>query len=109
MKARLATHVWTSALLKRAANAGVFATVLRRGDPVAGAVILIARAPSGCVAAWSRTTMGDGAAWTAAVEAQPGDEQAIDDYLARQARYDPDLWIIELVTGDIQPFIAELS
>lgn len=107
--ARLATHVWVGALLRRVQAVGAFGTVLRRGDPVSGAVILVARAPGGNVAAWSRAVMGASAAWTVAMEAAREDEARIDEYLARQAHYDPDLWVVELVTQEIQPFIAELS
>lgn len=105
MTARLATNVWVSAMLRRADAAGVAGVVARRGDPVAGAVVLVARARDGRLAAWSRAQTGAEAAWTVALEAEADDEARLDEYLARQARYDPDLWVVELVTGEIQPFI----
>ena len=106
MNARLATSVWVNALVRRASAEGVYATVARRGDPIAGAVILIERRRDGRLTAWSRVT-GIADAWTRALEAD--EEQPIQDYLDRQARYDPDLWVVELVTQEIQPFIAEPS
>jgi len=107
---RLATSIWVSALLRRADAAGVFGAVLRRGDPVAGAVILVARAPDGRAQAWTRVAQGGSAAqWALAIEASAGDGAKLDEYLARQARYDPDVWAVELVTEQIQPFVAEPS
>lgn len=106
MTARLATNIWVSALLRRADAAGVAGVVARRGDPVAGAIILVARARDGRLAAWSRAQTGAEATWTVALETAADGESRLDEYLSRQARYDPDLWIIELATGEIEPFIA---
>ncbi len=106
---RLATYMWVGALMRRAEAAGAFATVLRKGDPVAGAVILIARARDGRMTAWSRAIHGDKAVWTIAQEAGPDETTRIDRWLDRQAGYDPDMWSIELVTEEIQPFVAETS
>jgi len=106
MTARLATGVWVNALLRRADAAGVAGVVARRGDPVAGAVIVVARARDGHLAAWSRSQTGVEAVWTVALEAAADEEARLDDYLSRQSRYDPDLWVVELATGEIQPFIA---
>lgn len=111
---RLATSVWVGALLRRADVGGVFGAVLRKGDPVAGAVILIARAPGGEASVWTRVAQGEASVWAEAMRADgkesPRKESPrIEEYVARQARYDPDLWVVELITKEIQPLIADVS
>jgi hypothetical protein len=106
---RLATSVWVSALLRRADAAGIYATVLHKGDAEGGAVILVQRARDGCTTAWNRVAQADGPAWAIAAESNAGEANRVDEYLARQTRYDPDLWIVELVGEEIQRLVAELS
>lgn len=107
MEPRLATATWVSALIRRASAAGAFAAVLRRGDAAAGAVILVARHRDGAVAAYARIGGGAQARWQRAASAPPGDPAVVDKYLATQARYDDDLWAIELVTDDIERLVDE--
>lgn len=107
MTPRLATSLWVSALLRRAAAHGAFAAVLCRGDPVAGAVILVARSADGASRGFARVGGSTGPGWEAAVDAPPGDETLVTDWLARQTRYDPDLWAIELTGGKIEQLVAE--
>ena len=100
---RLSAKTWATALLRRVSAAGDFATVLRRGDDVSGAVILIHRRRDGDVTALARSLSAGGSyAWT---EAARGD--AVDGYVARQSAFDPDLWVIELDTPDLARFVAE--
>lgn len=109
MLPRLATSVWVSALLRRADATGVYGTVLRKGDAEGGALILVHRARDGSATAWSRVAQPDGAAWAIAAQSDAADAQRIDEYLTKQTRYDPDLWIVELVGDEIQQLIVELS
>ena len=104
---RLATGVWVSALVRRANAAGDFATVVRRGDAAAGAVILLARARDGSLSAYSRLSGLEKPRWEEAASAPPQDLSPVDKYLAAQLRYDEDLWLVELVTEDIERLIDE--
>lgn len=45
--------------------------------------------------------------WTVAVEGTEPDLQAVNDYLDRQQRYDPDLWIVELDTANLERFVDD--
>jgi hypothetical protein len=73
------------------------ATVARRGDGDAGALFLkINRFGAGCEVL-SGVTGGDGSpAWLRATGAAPVTEHDADLYLARQAKYDSDLWVVEV-------------
>jgi hypothetical protein len=83
--------------------------VLRKGDPDAGGVLVVLRGRDGlCVLSQMRTD--DGAlAWLRATGAAPVDQAAADAYVARQVRFDPDIWVLEFDAPDmIPPFQAKL-
>lgn len=48
-----------------------------------------------------------GYSWTVAAEGTEPDLQAVNDYLARQQRYDPDVWIVELDTANPERFVDD--
>ena len=94
---RLKTELRVQAWLRRCAVAGLMATVARKGDTDAGALFIkVNRFGAGCEV-YSGTTAPDGApAWLRATGAAPVNEKEADAYLARQAKYDQDLWVVEI-------------
>ncbi|MGZ6242528.1 MAG: DUF1491 family protein [Candidatus Binataceae bacterium] len=92
---RLKTEVRVQAWLRRCATQGLMATVARKGDVDAGALFIkVHRFGKGCEV-FSGTTAPDGtSAWLRAIG--PVAEAEADLYLARQGKYDPDLWIVEI-------------
>jgi len=89
--------------VRRVNAAGDFATVLHRGDDVAGSISLIHRDRSGGVRALSRTLgLGGTYVWRTAAT---GD--SVDAWVVRQRDFDPDLWVIELDTPDPARFVDE--
>lgn len=103
----LSTDLWVSALIRRAELAGAFATVARKGDARAGTVIVKAFDTSTRRARLYSEAFGpDGERlWMQPVESEF--ESELDDYLQRQIRYDPDLWIIEIEDREGRHFITE--
>jgi hypothetical protein len=73
------------------------ATVARKGDVEAGAVMLkVNRFAAGCEV-FSGVSAPDGSeAWMRASGPNPISEKDADAYLARQAKYDPDVWVLEI-------------
>jgi len=110
---RLAADVRIEALKRLTAAAGGFATIVARGDPVSGA-ILIARTIRGGDEALFESFRGlDGKPdWQ---EVWNDDSARIDrkgsmaDYVERRRDRDADLWIIELDVASRAQFDAIMS
>ncbi len=99
---RLKSGVWVSAYVRRCYVEGVFAVVRRRGAEEAGAIFIKVNrlddtadiygpAPQAAV-------VDDGTidrVFIAAMKTMPAPDTEAEAYLARQIRFDPDLWIIE--------------
>ncbi|MFC0634859.1 DUF1491 family protein [Brevundimonas balnearis] len=103
----LPTDVWVGALIRRAELSGASAVVARKGDVRAGSVLvktydtLTLRAR---VYAEAFGPDGD-RLWLQPVTSEV--EGEIDDYLARQVRYDPDIWIVEIEDRQGRHFLTE--
>ena len=97
MEARLKSEIWIKALIRRWQGQFVPVMVCHRGDTDAGSILLkLNRFSRGC-RVFSQTRTVDGArAWLSATGPEVVDEKAADDYIARQLRYDPDVWVLEV-------------
>ncbi len=94
MLPRLTADFWVRAYLARLRLADIPAFVTARGDATAGAVIVKLNLLDGQARAFSRSFDIDGArVWAPLAE---GEEAEVDAALARQRRYDTDLWVIEV-------------
>jgi hypothetical protein len=92
---RLATSIWVSAYLTRLSLEGIYAHIARKGDETAGAVAIKLALMNSRASFFTRSYGPDGRlAWHAQME--DVDETDVDAALARQRRYDPDLWVIEV-------------
>lgn len=100
---RLKAEIWVKAYIRRLYCEAVPAAVLRHGDDDAGAVFIkintrdgkaqiLAPAPS----ADPDDMTGLDRRWRLTFSAEGVEEAEADTFLARQTRYDPDIWIIEL-------------
>lgn len=92
---RLASGIWVSAYLKRLELAAIPAFVTARGDATAGAVLVKCATLDGHARAFHRSydLMTGARAWIVLAE---GEERAVDQAVARQRQFDPDLWVIEI-------------
>jgi hypothetical protein len=94
MTPRLTAEFWVHAYLARLRLADIPAFVTARGDATAGAVIVKVSTLDGQARAFARSWDAEGARVWAELSAGP--EAEVDAALARQRRYDPDLWVIEV-------------
>jgi hypothetical protein len=108
---RVTSELWVSALLRRAFAAGGFAAVERRGAPEAGAIFIVTRSRLG------ELRLFGPAPQTSYDDARPSDRlftelasgtdaDAIGARIVREARFDPDLWLVEIEVSDAM--LAEL-
>ena len=103
MTNRLPTQVLVSAMLRRVNDDGGFGTVLAKGDPQAGAILVVAREPAGGVRLLERGIRPNGRAGL--IDSTPADD--LEGYWRRRRGRDPDLWVIELDIADSERFAAE--
>jgi hypothetical protein len=103
----LSTEVWISALLRRAQLGGAYATVARKGDRRAGAVLVrTVDRKTGEARLFSEAVRGDGErAWMQPIRATR--EAELDTYVERAAQIDPDLWVVEIEDEDGARFLTE--
>lgn len=102
---RLRTHIQATALLRRAQGQGAYATVLRRGDPDAGALHVTVRTLDGSARLYSPIRDMEGnPAWLAT---PPAPEREVDERTARLADRDPDIWIVEIEDRRGRHFLVE--
>jgi hypothetical protein len=105
---RLTPKLWVSSLVRRANLAGDIATIVKKGDETAGQVLLVARRRSGELQVFTRTMNSRGSySWTVAVQTNQEELGKVNEYLERQTRYDPDLWIVELDTENPERFVDD--
>lgn len=103
---RLATHMLVSALRRQAEAHGGFVTVIRKGDPDAGSLVIIRREKGQNPAVFEPSPGLFGHRKWHKIDHQDIDlERYISDYCQRLASRDPDIWIVELDVPFAQRFI----
>jgi hypothetical protein len=107
---RLPSHLEVGGILRRAAAAGDFATVLRKGDAERGSLLLLITSRGAHVAWLERVSTLEGDfRWQATNAADSPGSLEVADFLAKRARFDEDMWAIELDIADPERFIAETT
>jgi hypothetical protein len=106
---RLKAGLWVKMALRVADRDARPGVVLRKGDADSGGVLVVLRGRDGLVVL-SQVRAADGAlAWMRGTGTAPVDQEAADTYVARQLRFDPDIWVLEFDAPDlVPPFEAKL-
>jgi hypothetical protein len=107
---RVKAGIWVQMALRMGAQDGRYGTVIRRGDADAGGVLVMLRGRAGlCVLSQIRGADGE-LGWLRATGPDPVDQEKADAYVARQLRFDPDLWVLEFEAPDLlPPFEAKIT
>lgn len=100
---RLKSAIWVAAYVRRCHIEGAFAVVRRRGAEEAGAIFVKISKLDGTAALYAPAPQSD------FEEARPGDrrfvsvlpavfapESEVETRLAREMKFDPDVWIVEV-------------
>jgi len=100
---RVKAKLWVQMALRMGDIDNRPGAVLRSGDADAGGILVVLRGTEGmCVLSQLRAADGS-AAWMRATGPAPVDQEAVDAYIARATRADPDLWVIEFAAPDMLP------
>jgi hypothetical protein len=110
---RLTSDFFVSALTRRVFNSGGFAAVMRKGAAEAGAVFLVLRGRDGtCRLVGPAPQSGYGEDGVSgrrfAVVAEGLDDEALSKRIEREARFDSDVWFVELDTATPAEELVEL-
>ena len=83
---------------------------MRKGDAERGSLLLFVSSRGVHVAAFERVLNLDGRyQWRQVGPVESASSVEIADFLARRARFDEDLWALELDIADAERFIAETT
>lgn len=98
---RLRTDIWVKAYIRRCASAGVPGAVVRHGDDQAGAIFVRINRLDGTSLVFGPAPAGlEGAEmdrqWVTCLSPAGAADAEVDRYLAREAEFDSDLWIVEI-------------
>jgi hypothetical protein len=110
MEPRLQSSILVNALLRRAQSEGGFAAVLAKGDPTAGAVLVILAERGQKMQMVERLMLGNGDySWQRIGDQALGNTEETEKFLERRRKYDPDIWLIELDVPSAERFAAEMN
>jgi hypothetical protein len=111
---RLKSAVWVAAYVRRCSVEGAFAVVRRRGAEEAGAIFVKVARLDGTAELFGPApqTAFDSARpadrlFSPLLPGQPAPEAKIEERLAREMRFDPDLWIVEIEDRAGRNFLDE--
>jgi hypothetical protein len=99
---RLKSNIWVAAYLRRCQINGIFGAVRRRGAEDAGAVFIKLALLNGQAILFTPAPQSayDDSRPIERIftpsSAQPLPEEAIEERLAKEIRFDPDVWIVEI-------------
>ena len=83
---------------------------MKKGDPDRGSLLIMVGSRGRHVAFLERMLSADGDyRWQPVGPGESASSAEIADFLARRARFDEDLWAIELDIADPERFIAETT
>jgi hypothetical protein len=112
---RLKSGIWVAAYIRRCHLEGAFAAVRRRGAEEAGAIFIKLNRLDGSAdiygpapqTAFDESHPAD-RAFSPGLPVLPAPEADVEAYLARQVRFDPDIWIVEVEDREGRHFLDQV-
>jgi hypothetical protein len=111
---RLKSHIFVSALVRRVFATGDFAAVLHKGAEEAGAVFVRQRLRDGTETFYAPAPQNffgeDDGGRKFEKRLEKADPEKVGEAVAKELRFDPDLWLVELEVeeiGDLIDIVAE--
>ena len=110
MAERLPAHIEAAALIRRVEAEGGFGTVLNRGDPDRGSLVLLLSHRGEHQACLERQLSPDGSySWQKVGPGSGVEPPTLAEWSQKRRRFDEDSWFIELDVADPERFIAEIA
>ena len=107
MDGRLPAHVEVNGLIRAVQAAGGFATVLAKGEPDAGTILIVAVENGANAKLYERMPNLDGERKFSLTRSQDSEKPwEFNDYLTKRRHQDSDIWIVELDIADAERFAA---
>lgn len=108
MSDRLPAHVEAGAIIRQAEADGGFATVVKRGDPDRGSLVLMLSSRGSHYCCLERALAPDGVyRWRQVGPPAGADAETLADWSQKRRRFDEDLWLIDLDIAVPERFIVE--
>jgi hypothetical protein len=109
---RLKSEIWVKAYIRLCASSGRPAAVVRHGDDDAGAIYIRVNRLDGTSLIFGPSPAGLGLAaedrrWMARLLPAGNLDAAIEAYLERELRSDPDIWIVEVEARDGEHLLGD--
>jgi hypothetical protein len=96
-EASLKAEIWVKAQIRLCDINFLPAAVLKRGDPDAGAIVLKLNRLDAGHEVYTQVRDQEGKrAWMRGTGDQPVSETDASSYIEKQAKFDPDLWVLEI-------------
>jgi hypothetical protein len=105
MPREIPTHLWVSALLRRAGLGGAFATIVHKGDEERGDVVVKVATERGRARLYVQAFNPEGPTEFERLGAEA--ESEVDDLISRRRKLDRDLWVIEIEDREGRNFLVE--
>jgi hypothetical protein len=107
MSTRLPAALEVSALIRQVSAAGGFATVLAKGEPDSGSILVVLLERGDNSRVYERMPQADGSRiWSLSRQQDPNNPTGVSEYLDRRRAQDSDLWIVELDIPQGERFIG---
>lgn len=103
----LPARMMAMAAIRAAEVQGGNGMLLKRGDPDSGQIFIKVLNPEGEAVVYAQARDDEGApVWRRATGPEPVPESAADEKLARERKFDPDIWIVEIQNRDLSHPLA---
>ncbi|TFF25129.1 DUF1491 family protein [Jiella endophytica] len=104
---RITSELFVAQLVRRLFGAGEFAAVMRRGAEAAGAIFVVARSRDGAMRLFGPAvqSLSNESGSRRFMQEAASDEAGLEARFEKEARFDPDFWVVEIETDEPETFI----
>ena len=105
---RMPTHLWVEAKIRELSAQAIGVYVLQKGEKNDGTVLLkISNTKGECKLLIQQRNLNGLLEWVNALSEEIITEQKADEYVGRSIDRDPDLWVIELESSEMNNLFLE--